>query len=235
MTENDFLLLLPTLNEEEAMEALGKEIPSWMDVLVVDGGSTDGTMAVAERLGYTFLPQKFGNGKGCGVRTGMEYFLEKGYKYMGMIDTDYTNVPGEMETLLGVLKSNGYDLVMGYRDRRVQLKLLGPLSVFINWSTSSLVSFSYRMWLPDIQTSFWLFSRKSIDALYPMLEASGFDIEYDMVYNSWRKRLKVGAAPVTFRKRLGSTKFTNGLRFKQIRLGLGYVKKSLAIMLFGEK
>jgi dolichol-phosphate mannosyltransferase len=161
----------------------------------------------------------------------MEYFLGKDYRYLGMMDTDYTNVPAEMERLMGVLKSNGYDLVLGSRDRKEQKELLGRFSLFINSSTSALTSFAYRMKLPDIQTSYWLFSRKSVETLYPLLEARGFEIEYDMVYNSWREHLKIGSVPVTLRDRLGKSKFTYYLRVKQVYYGLRYVKKSLGIMI----
>jgi dolichol-phosphate mannosyltransferase len=231
----DFLLMLPTLNEEKALGALGPEIPKWMDVLVVDGGSVDGTRRIAEGLGYGFLPQKFGKGKGCGVRSAMEYFLGQDYQYMGMIDTDYTNPPSELERMLAAMKGDGYDLVLGARDRQVQKELLGRFSLFINSSTSGITSFAYRMKLPDIQTSYWLFSRKAVETLYPLLVATGFEIEYDMVYNSWKEGLRIGSVPVTIRERLGETKFTNYLRLKQIYHGLRYVGKSLYVMAAGKK
>jgi glycosyltransferase involved in cell wall biosynthesis len=228
----DRLLLLPTLNEEEALRALAPEIPPEFDVLVVDGGSTDGTRRVAESLGYAFLPQKFGKGKGCGVRTGMEFFLGSSYRYLAMMDTDHTNVPAELELLLGVLQGNGHDLVLGSRDRKAQRELLGRFSLFINTSTSAIVSFSYGMQLPDIQTSYWLFSRRAVEVLYPRLEAAGFEIEYDMVYNAWREGLRIGTVPITLRPRIGKTKFTRYLRLKQVYYGLRYVKKSLGVMFY---
>ncbi len=234
MCISDLLLMLPTLNEEDALKALGKEIPGTMDVLVVDGGSTDDTRAIAEQLGYTFLLQKFGKGKGCGVRTGMEYFLSSEYQYMGMIDADYTNDPVEMVGMLGTMKKGGYDIVLGNRDRKKQLDTLGRFSLFINTSTSGIVTYAYRMYLPDIQTGYWLFNRSAVKALLPHLTAGGFNIEYDIVFNAWNEGLKIGAHEVTFRQRLGRTKFTKYLRLKQIYYGLGYVRKSLGIMVINK-
>lgn len=223
--------MLPTLNEEEALNALGQEIPASMDVLVVDGGSTDGTHAVAEKLGYSFLLQKFGKGKGCGVRSGMEYFLNSPYQYLGAIDADHTNDPRELVRMLETMKKSGCDIVLGDRDTAKQLQYLGRFSHFINTSTSGIVTLAYRTRLPDIQTSYWVFSRKAVETLYPRLTASGFNIEYDIVFHAWDEGLKMTSCPVTFRPRLGQTKFTNYLRLKQIYYGLGYVRKSLAIML----
>ncbi len=227
----DTLLMLPTLNEEEALKALGAEIPRSMDVLVVDGGSTDGTRTIAESLGYRFLVQKFGKGKGCGVRTGMEYFLNSDYHYLGMIDADNTNDPKEIARMLEAMEKGGYDVVLGSRDRTKQLECLGRFSLFINTSTSGIAAWAYRMNLPDIQTGYWLFSRKAVETLLPHLTACGFNIEYDIVFNAWKEGLNMSSHPVTFRQRLGQTKFTNYLRFKQIYYGLDYVRKSLGIML----
>lgn len=226
--------MLPTLNEEKALAALAPEIPGEFDVLVVDGGSTDRTREVAKELGYGCIVQKFGKGKGCGVRSAMEYFLNTDYRYLAMIDADYTCDPAKLIGMYGRLIDNGYDIVLGNRDRKQQRDMLGWFSLFINASTSSIVTYAYGMDLPDIQSCYWLFSRKAVEVLYPHLTARGFEIEYDIVYNSWLYGLNIGHYPVTIRKRVGDTKFTNYLRLKQIYFGLVYVYKSLCIM-FGRK
>lgn len=228
---SDFLLMLPTLNEEEALLAIAPEIPKAFDVIVVDGGSTDKTEEVAKKLGYKFIRQKFGKGKGCGVRTGMEWFLASDYKYFSLIDADNTNDPKELCYMYEKLQSNGYDIVLGDRDRRLQKELLGWFSLFINSSTSDLTSFAYKSYLPDIQTGYWIYRKGAVKKIYPMLTGKGFEIEYDIVYHSWKEGLKVTSHPVTFRKRLGKTKFSVYLRFKQIYYGCTYVAKSLWVIL----
>ena len=226
---NNRLLLLPTLNEEVALKALMPEIPLGFDVVVVDGGSTDRTREIAEGAGFLFVPQQFGKGKGCGVRTAMQFFLQSDYQYLAMIDADYTCDPRELNSLLDRL-GRGYSVVLGSRDPKLQIEQLGRFSLFINRSTSKIASLAYRQDLPDIQSCYWVFNRRAIEIIYPGLTASGFDIEYDIVFNSWKEFLKIGYSPVAIRPRMGESKFTKFLRLKQIWFGLTYVYRSLLIM-----
>jgi dolichol-phosphate mannosyltransferase len=149
---------------------------------------------------------------------------------MAMIDADYTNDPRELPGMIALLE-NGSDIVLGSRNKRLQIEHLGRFSLFINLSTSALTSLAYGQDLPDIQTGYWAFGRRAAEMLYPKLQASGFEIEYDIVYNSWREGLRIGYKPVTFRGRVGESKFTVYLRFKQIYHGLTYVYRSITLML----
>ena len=53
-------LLVPTLNEIDGMRAIMPQVdPGWCDqVLVVDGGSTDGTQDYARAQGYDIVVQR---------------------------------------------------------------------------------------------------------------------------------------------------------------------------------
>ena len=57
-------LFMPTLNEIEGMKAIMPRVkPEWVDeILVMDGGSTDGTVEYAEAQGYRVVHQKEAKG-----------------------------------------------------------------------------------------------------------------------------------------------------------------------------
>ena len=69
------MVLLPTLDEAEGIAEVLPRIPhsalersGWeVQVLVVDGGSDDGTIQIAEALGCSTL-QQHGKGKGAAMR-----------------------------------------------------------------------------------------------------------------------------------------------------------------------
>ncbi|MDD5446736.1 MAG: glycosyltransferase family 2 protein [Methanocellales archaeon] len=221
------LLLLPTLNEEEALRALADEIPAGFDVLIVDGHSTDKTKDVALKYNWKFITQRYGKGKGCAIRTAMEEFLNTNYDHLGIIDADYSSDPMDVKLMLKVLEKNDFDVLLGSRDIIRQRELLGWFSVFINRFTSTVASWMYKYKLTDIQTGCWVFTRNAADKILPDLIANGFEIEYDLLYNIWKCGLRVGETPVGFRERIGESKFSTHHRFQQILHGLRYVYWSL--------
>ena len=76
-------IMLPTLDEEKGLADVYSRIPFdelqalGFDarVVVVDGGSTDGTLDVAKKLGCEIIEQ-WGEGKGAGIRQAFKLFKE---------------------------------------------------------------------------------------------------------------------------------------------------------------
>ena len=107
------LVMIPTLNEEKGMRKVLEDVPKDVDVLVVDGGSTDETVEVARQYQARVIKQKFGRGKGGGVRTGMEFFLSSKYDVLCMIDGDGSTDPKELPKMIEAMNDKNAEVVLG--------------------------------------------------------------------------------------------------------------------------
>lgn len=118
----DYVVLIPIINEGERIireleRAQKAAISDYADIVICDGGSTDGCTEAArlKSLGVNTLLVKRGAGKqGAQLRMGIYWALKRGYS--GIITIDGNNkdsiedVPRFIEKL-----GEGYDLVQGSR------------------------------------------------------------------------------------------------------------------------
>ena len=119
--------MIPTLNEEDAIEGLLSEARAvgFTNILVVDGFSSDRTREIAERADASVIMQDFGKGKGCGVRTGMRWFLGGSAELLFIIDGDGTNIPSYLSNMIPLVTSGAADVVLGSRTRGLRERLNG--------------------------------------------------------------------------------------------------------------
>jgi len=223
---SDVLLLIPTLNEEEAIQQLVQEAHAcgFTDILIVDGFSVDRTREVAVSMGARVVLQDFGKGKGCGVRTGMRLFLEGKSEFLAIIDGDITNVPSDLVSMMSVAKSGSADVVLGSRTRGNRDKGAMPaLSVASNLTVSFLLGAKFRRLFTDVQTGYWLFTREAVRRIYPKIHSKGFEIELELFVKILEEKLRVVEIPVGFRARKGKSKFSFNLRMRNLYYAFKYL------------
>jgi glycosyltransferase involved in cell wall biosynthesis len=106
-------VIIPALNEAENLALMLPSVPSWVaEVILVDGNSTDGTIAVAKAIRPDIrVVQEDGRGKGCALRTG---FAAATGDIIVMLDADVSMEPAELPLYVGALLS-GADFVKGSR------------------------------------------------------------------------------------------------------------------------
>jgi dolichol-phosphate mannosyltransferase len=219
--------MVPTLNEEGGLRRVLNNVPKEIDVLVVDGGSTDETVEVAKQYQVRVIKQKFGRGKGCGVRTGMEFFLSSKYEVLCMIDGDGSSDPEELPKMIEAMNDENAEVVLGSRVRGKREKgAMPPFSIFSNVIVSLFLGLRFLRVFTDVQTGYWAFSRKAVVTLYPRLKAKGFEIEMAIFMLTLDVGLKCIEVPVRLRKRLGKTKFRLFLRFRNFGYMIYYWLRS---------
>jgi len=222
----DVLLMIPTLNEEQAIQQLVEEARAagFTDILIVDGSSVDRTREVAASMGVRVVLQNFGKGKGCGVRTGMRMFLDGKSEFLAIIDGDATNVPADLVRIVSIVKSGLADVALGSRTRGRRDKGAMPtLSLASNLTVSFLLGAKFRRLFTDVQTGYWAFTREAVMRIYPEIQSTGFEIELELFVRILRAGLRVVETPVGFRARKGKSKFNFMLRMRNLRFAFMYL------------
>jgi dolichol-phosphate mannosyltransferase len=232
MSGKKTLLVLPTLNEEEALKKLISEIPHDFDVLVVDSFSDDDTIQVARESGINFVFVEHGVGQGSGIRTGMGYFLGRGYEYLVIADCDYSDNLGDLPRVVEYLEQRGYDIVLGVRDFKKQREYLGMTTVLVKKTVRFMVWALMGLRVSDVLTGVWVLNRKAVELVSPRLHEVGFQYGFEMLYNAWSLNLRIGETDVDFRRRMGQTKFTLGGRIAHIFYGIEYGVKVIIFRAF---
>jgi glycosyltransferase involved in cell wall biosynthesis len=211
-------VIIPALNEEKAIEKVVKDIP--MDlvakVVVVDNGSEDRTAEVSEKAGATVVyePQK---GYGSACLAGIKSMADSPPHIVVFMDGDYSDDPKEIEKLARPIEKEGFDFVIGSRIRGAREKGALPFySILANILFAKLVHLLYGLSLSDIG-SFKAIRYSSLMSLGMEDKDYGFPIE--MVVKSAKKKLKIREVPLSFRKRIGTSKVTGNL-FASLNAGI---------------
>ena len=113
MTEVDGRVdvVLPCLDEVEALPGVLAALPAGFDAVVADNGSTDGTPQRAAELGALVVHAER-KGYGAAVHTGLEASRTE---VVAVIDADGSLDPAELPAMVRLLHDTGVDLVVGRR------------------------------------------------------------------------------------------------------------------------
>jgi glycosyltransferase involved in cell wall biosynthesis len=110
------LVIVPALNEERTVGSVVAATRGLgYDVCVVDDGSTDATAALAREAGATVLSVPLNLGVGGALRCGFRWALANGYDAVVQLDADEQHDPSEIAPLLGAMKEENADMVVGSR------------------------------------------------------------------------------------------------------------------------
>jgi glycosyltransferase involved in cell wall biosynthesis len=115
--------IIPVLDEEGAIGPVLAAMPrDWVDeIVVVDGGSRDGTAAEARAAGATVLVERErGYGRACA--SGAAAAIARGAKVLVFLDGDGGDRPEAIPRLVQPILEGKYDFVIGSRTRGMREK-----------------------------------------------------------------------------------------------------------------
>ena len=201
-------VVIPALNEENAIGHVIQDLPDWVDQIVVaDNGSRDLTADTARQLGAEVVFE-LEPGYGAACLRGLSAVKEA--DIVVFLDGDYSDFPEDVHRLVDPIAVGTHDFVLGSRlQGQVQPGALTPAQVFGNWLACFLMR---RIW----QTPYTdLGPFRAIEAgLLERLEMSdrtyGWTIE--MQIKAFVKGARILEVPVRYRQRVGVSKISGTVK-----------------------
>jgi glycosyltransferase involved in cell wall biosynthesis len=228
------LVFIPAWNEEASVATVISGVRDSLpdaDVLVVDDGSTDETAARARKAGAVVASLPFNQGLGAALQTGYLYALRRGYDLCAHLDADGQHPPAEVARLVGEVRADRADLVIGsrYRDRgsaevddyRPTFSRRIGTSVFRFFLTVAT-----RQRFTDT-TSGMRAANRRVMALFSESYSPDF-AEIESLQMAVRQGLRVEELPVRMLERVGGRSFLTPVR------SAFFIFKGLIVLLVGQ-
>lgn len=188
--KKDFCVIIPTVNEAETIGAILDKLKELTyEILVVDGGSKDGTVEVSRQRGVqVVLDNK--QGKGDALRIGVDNTKSE---IIVFIDADGSHEISDIPKLVKPIHDDKADLVVGSRIIGGSDELHGTFNKFIrNTGTNFLAVLVNKKWkteLSDIENGFRAIRRDVFKSIN--LKSQGFTIEQEMVLRCLKNNYRV--------------------------------------------
>lgn len=203
------VVIIPAYNEENSLPKVINDIPSFVDeIIVVNNGSTDNSVDIAKSAGATVLTENE-RGYGASCLKGMEYIKNKNYDIVVFLDGDYSDHPEELDLVIKPIIDNDIDMVIGSRviGKREKGAML-PQALFGNWLAAFLIKFFWNYKFTDLGP-FRAIKYNSLINLNMIDRNFGWTVE--MQIKAAKQKLKCSEVPVSYRKRIGTSKVTGTL------------------------
>ena len=181
MNQRRVVVVMPAYNAAATLERTVAEVPRDVvdDIILVDDGSGDHTVVVAERLGLHTIRHDKNRGYGANQKTCYRAALDRGADIVVMLHPDYQYTPRLIPALVSCVSSGLYDAAIGSR-------ILGggaltggmPLYKYIsNRALTAAQNFLLHQKLSEYHSGYRAWSRRLLEAL--PLEENDDDFVFD--------------------------------------------------------
>ncbi|WP_435063263.1 S-layer glycoprotein N-glycosyltransferase AglJ [Halobaculum sp. EA56] len=192
---DDVCVLLPTYDEAATVADVVADFREhgFENVLVIDGGSTDGTRDLARDAGARVEIQS-GSGKGQAIREAVRDHVDA--EYVLMADADGTYRAADADAMIAPLVDGTAEHVIGDRFADMHEDAMNGLNRVGNAIFNALFGLIHREDYGDILSGYRAFTVESFRRL--RLTADGFGIETEMAVECARHGVRTTVVPITY-------------------------------------
>lgn len=209
---NRKLVIIPTYNEIENIEAIIAKIMSLIEVfeiLIVDDGSPDGTALKVKELQSQYenrlhIEERKGKlGLGTAYIHGFKYALKHGYDYIFEMDADFSHDPNDLTRLYEACSIEGNDLAIGSRYSNGVNVVNWPMDrVLMSYFASKYVRFITGMPINDTTAGFKCYKKEVLQKInLDKIKFVGYAFQIELKFLAWKYNFKIVEVPIIFTDR----------------------------------
>ena len=199
-------IIIPAHNEErrlppslEKIDSFLKPQPYQTEVIVVENGSTDRTVQVAQAFAeshpYVRVIEAAVRGKGLAVKVGM---LAARGDYRFICDADLSMPIEEIVRFLPP-NVNGHDIVIASREGKGAKRVGEPeYRHIIGRINNLIIKLTALRGFEDTQCGFKMFNRKAAEDLFGVQQMTGIGFDIELLFIAKRRGYKIKQVPITW-------------------------------------
>lgn len=223
------IVVIPAYNAAKTLTLTYQDLPKqYVDgVVLVDDGSQDSTIAIAQKLGIKYILQHIRNqGYGATQKTGYKKALELGADIVIMLHADYQYTPKLIPAMISLIEQGLYDVVLGSRILG-KGALIGGMPIYKYLANRVLTGFQnifLQEKLSEYHTGYRAFSRKVLEEINFAANSDDFIFDNEMLSQIIYKKMRIAevTCPTKYFKEASSISFA-----KSIQYGLGVLLVTL--------
>ena len=233
---SDALVIIPTYNEKENIEAIIRTVfkqKKTFHVLIVDDNSPDGTSEIVKSLQTEFPKQLFleirknKSGLGTAYIHGFKWALKKDYGYILEMDADFSHNPKDLVRLYNACAKDGADASIGSRYSEGVNVVNWPMKrVLLSFFASKYVQFITGIPIKDTTAGFVCWTRKVLETIHlDKIKFIGYAFQIEMKFKAWKLGFNIKEVSVIFTDRTqGESKMSGGIVYEAL---FGVIKMRL--------
>jgi glycosyltransferase involved in cell wall biosynthesis len=206
-------VLIPAYNEAKKISLTVNELIATLnkahlkyEVVIVDDGSNDETLAEAKKIADCYPEVKICH---YSPNMGKGYAVAQGFKYTSgnrviFLDADLELPPSQIPDFLNSVNGNHFDILIGSKKHPRSSVKINPTRRYLSECYNMLVELLFHIDVSDVGVGLKLFNREVLEAVLPKLNVRRYAFDVELL--AWARHLgyTVEEAPVTLQGHFNS-------------------------------